>query len=132
MDFKELLQSILYLVLVGIVPLLVKYAITYLQVQIKKNSELIDNEKLEQYMIAATDVLERVVISINQVFVDNLKKNGQFTPEAQATAKEMAIAKAKELLTEESKKAIETLYGDLTEYLEVSIETLVRENKLEV
>lgn len=132
MNFKELLQNMLYLVFVGVIPLLVKYAIVYIQVQIKKNSELIDNEKLEQYMIAVTDILERVVISTNQVFVDNLKKNGQFTPEAQAEAKEMAIETAKELITVESKQAIEILYGDFNIYLETQIEAMVREYKLNV
>lgn len=130
MDINEILQNILYLILVGIVPLLVKYVVTFLQVKIAENSAKIDNDKLEQYLFAATDVLEKVVLSINQTYVDSLKLQGAFTEEAQIAAKNMAIEKAKELLTEESKKAIEMLYGDLTEYLEISIETLVRANKL--
>lgn len=130
-NIDEILQNVLYLILVGIVPLLVKYVVTFLQVKIAENSAKIDNDKLEQYLFAATDALEKVVLSINQTYVDTLKLQGAFTEDAKTTAKNMAIKKAKELLTEESKKAIELLYGDLTEYLDISIEALVRKNKLE-
>ena len=62
--------------------------------------------------------------------LDALKKEGKFDAEAQKTAKQMAIDKAKALITEDSKAAIETLYSDFEAYLNDAIEELVRENKV--
>lgn len=130
MDTKELIQQILYVFVIAILPLLTKYAVTYLNVKIKENTEKIENEKLQQYIYAATEAISVAVLKVNQTYTDSLKKAGNFTKEAQETAKQMAITTAKSLITEESKKAIETMYGDFEEYLESNIEALVRENKL--
>ena len=62
--------------------------------------------------------------------MDSLKKQGKFDEEAAKTAKQMAIDKAKALITEDSKAAIETLYSDFEAYLNDAIEELVRENKV--
>ena len=59
-----------------------------------------------------------------------MKKEGKFDAETQKTAKQMAIDKAKALITEDSKAAIETLYSDFEAYLNDAIEELVRENKV--
>lgn len=129
-NFEEILRNALYLICAGVVPLLIRYVVVYLQVKINENSAKINNNKIEQYLFATTDVLEKVVLTVNQTYVDQLKQSNSFTEEAQEAAKNMAIEKTMNLLTEESKKAIEMLYGDLTEYLEVSIEALVRANKV--
>lgn len=70
------------------------------------------------------------MLTVNQTYVDSLKKQGKFDEEAAKTAKQMAIDKAKALITEDSKAAIETLYSDFEAYLNDAIEELVRENKV--
>lgn len=130
MDIKKEIQDILYLIITGIMPLLIVYITTYLRVKIKEYQEKIDNDQLNKYIDAAMDAIQKAVISVNQTYVDTLKKQGKFDVEAQATAKQMAIDKAKELITMDSKEAINTLYNDFEAYLNNAIETLVRENKL--
>jgi hypothetical protein len=64
-----------------------------------------------------------------QTYVDNLKKQGKFDTEAQkvafTTAKEVAL----QLLTEDAKKMIGDLYGDLMVWLDTKIEQTVKEQK---
>lgn len=130
MNIKDGIQDILYLIITGILPLLIVYATTFLKVKIKEYEEQLNNEKLNKYIDAATDAISKAVISVNQTYVDTLKKQGKFDAESQAKAKQMAIDKAKELITEDSKEAIDTLYNDFEAYLNDAIEALVRENKI--
>ena len=115
MDIKQGIQDVLYLIITGILPLLITYGILFLKVKIKEQEKNLENDQLVKYIDAATDAM---------------KKEGKFDAEAQKTAKQMAIDKAKALITEDSKAAIETLYSDFEAYLNDAIEELVRENKV--
>lgn len=129
MDVKQNIQEILYLIITGIVPLLITYGIIFLKVKIKEQEKKLENDQLIKYIDAATDAISKAVLTVSQTYVDTLKKEGKFDAEAQKTAKQMAIDKAKTLITAESKAAIETLYTDFEAYLNDAIESLVKENK---
>lgn len=129
MDIKQNIQEILYLIITGIVPLLITYGIIFLKVKIKEQEKKLENDQLIKYIDAATDAISKAVLTVSQTYVDTLKKEGKFDAEAQKTAKQMAIDKAKALITAESKAAIETLYTDFEAYLNDAIESLVKENK---
>lgn len=130
MDIRKEIQDIIYLIITGIMPLLIMYAMTFLKVKIKEYQKNLDNDQLNRYIDAATDAITKAVISVNQTYVDTLKRQGKFDAEAQSKAKQMAIDKAKELITADSKAAINTLYNDFEAYLNDAIEELVRENKI--
>ena len=122
MDIKQGIQDVLYLIITGILPLLITYGILFLKVKIKEQEKNLENDQLVKYIDAATDAISKAVLTV--------KKEGKFDAEAQKTAKQMAIDKAKALITEDSKAAIETLYSDFEAYLNDAIEELVRENKV--
>ena len=129
MDIKQNIQEILYLIITGVIPLLITYGIIFLKVKIKEQEKKLENDQLIKYIDAATDAISKSVLTVSQTYVDTLKKEGKFDAEAQKTAKQMAIDKAKTLITAESKAAIETLYTDFEAYLNDAIESLVKENK---
>lgn len=129
MDIKQNIQEVLYLIITGIIPLLITYGIIFLKVKIKEQEKKLENDQLIKYIDAATDAISKSVLTVSQTYVDTLKKEGKFDAEAQKTAKQMAIDKAKTLITAESKAAIETLYTDFEAYLNDAIESLVKENK---
>lgn len=130
MDIKQGIQDVLYLIITGILPLLITYGVLFLKVKIKEQEEKLENEQLVKYIDAASDAISKAVLTVNQTYVDSLKKQGKFDAEAAKIAKQMAIDKAKTLITENSKAAIETLYSDFGAYLNDAIEELVRENKI--
>lgn len=130
MDIKQGIQDVLYLIITGILPLLITYGILFLKVKIKEQEKNLENDQLVKYIDAATDAISKAVLTVNQTYVDSLKKQGKFDEEAAKTAKQMAIDKAKALITEDSKAVIETLYSDFEAYLNDAIEELVRENKV--
>ena len=50
-----------------------------------------ENDQLVKYIDAATDAISKAVLTVNQTYVDSLKKQGKFDEEAAKTAKQMAI-----------------------------------------
>lgn len=131
-NLREFIQETLYLVVTGIAPLLITYMILFLKSKIKEQQEKINNENLNKYITIATDAISMAVLTVSQTYVDELKRQGKFDKQAQEAAKQMAIDKAKSLITEEAKNAVTLLYGDFEAYLNSQIEALVRENKIEV
>lgn len=130
--FKNILSIIVYLVITGCGVAIVT---ELLKIGNKKVDELQANTKLAEYdqlnvvIDRAQSVITSIVQSINQTFVSDLKKSGEFTKESAALAKDMALEKAKELITEEAAKAIQDVYGNVDEYLDVFIEQVVNELK---
>ena len=127
--FTNVLYDLLYLVLTGLLPLLLIYMINFLKIKIKEQTDKLDNESVSKYINTAIDVIGQVVIEVNQTFVDGLKKNGSFTEDSARQAKELAVEKCKQLISEKSKQAIEMVYNDFDVYLNSKIEELVKINK---
>lgn len=129
MDFKEFIQQALYLVATGILPVLTVYVVTLLKTEIEKKTTQLNNEQTQKYINSAVETIGMIVIEINQTFVDELKRSGKFTEEAAIKAKNLAIEKCKQLISENAKKAIEVMYNDYEEFLNSKIEELVNTNK---
>lgn len=132
MTFKEFIQQLMYLVITGILPFVTVYFANYVKSIIQKNSEKAENEQLQSLISYAGEAISVAVMTVSQTYVDTMKAQGKFDKEAQAIAKQMAIDKAKELISKEMKSAIETVYTNFDAYLDNYIETIVRESKIEV
>jgi hypothetical protein len=132
MDYKELIQQILYVVATCILPILTVYITSFLKSKVKEVSAKIDNDTLQEYINTAYDAIEKSVLAVNQTYVDSLKKSGKFDKDAQEQAKQMAIEQAKLLITDEAKQAVEVFYNDFNAYLESCIESIVRDSKVDL
>lgn len=132
MTFKEFIQQLMYLVITGILPFVTVYFANYVKAIIQKNSEKAENEQIQSLINYAGEAISVAVMTVSQTYVDTMKTQGKFDKEAQAIAKQMAIDKAKELISKEMKSAIETVYSNFDAYLDNYIETIVRESKIEV
>lgn len=126
MNTQQILQQILYTVITVVVPIITAYIVKVIQSFAKKNADNIKNEKIRYLIGYAGDAISLAVSNVSQTYVDTLKKQGNFSPEAQAVAKQMAVDKAKALMTKEMKNAIETVYTNFDSYLDNYIEGVVR------
>lgn len=136
MEIKELVQSVLqmviYVIITGCGVFVVREFIKFINGKIDEvqtNTKLAEYEKVNKLIDGAQKVLENVVLSVNQVFVDTLKSEGKFDKESAENAKKQAMDKANELLTDEAVKAIEKVYGSVDAYLDVNIEAVVNKIK---
>lgn len=129
MDFKEILLQILYIVITGTLPIIAACVAKYIKSAIRKNAANIKNEKIRNLIGYAGDAVSLAVSTVSQTYVDSLKKSGSFDKVAQMTAKQMAIDKAKALITKEMRDAIESIYSSFDSYMDSYIEGVVRAGK---
>lgn len=128
----DVIRNICYIIVSSCGVALAKYICSLINKKINEaqvNTDLKNNEKLNQYVDLAQDAIENAVMKTMQVYVDSLKKQGKFDEAAQEEAKNKAVETAKALISEESKNAIILLYNDFDVYLDANIEALVNANK---
>ena len=129
---NQILLNILYIFITGCGVALTTYVVNLINKKINEiqvNTQISEYEQLNKYIDNAQDAIARIVLTLSQTVVDGLKASGNFTKEAQEQVKQQAIEMAKKMINEETKNAIIQVYDDLDEFLNVSIESLVRENK---
>lgn len=132
MTFNEFIQQLMYLVITGILPFVTVYFANFVKSIIQKNKDNIESEQVQNLIDYAGEAISVAVMTVSQTYVDTMKRQGKFDAEAQAIAKQMAIDKAKELISREMKSAIESVYTNFDAYLDNYIETVVRESKIDV
>jgi len=128
-NLNELLMTLIQAVIIPAIPILVTFLVKLLKAKAEQATIKINNELVQQYLQEAVESVLQAVTFTSQTYVDNLKKQGKFDAEAQkiafTTAKEVAL----QLLTEDAKKMISDLYGDLMVWLDTKIEQTVKEQK---
>ncbi len=128
MQFSEMLDYILYIVLTAILPVTVKFAVDLVKAKIRESSiieEATKNEIISNLIKDAMSDVMDAVLYVNQTFVDTLKSKNEFTQESWEEAKKKAYNTALVAISEESKKAISEVYGSFDKWLQLKIESSV-------
>lgn len=128
MEFQEVLNYILYIVLTIILPVVAKYVVNLIQAKIAESKvieEVTKNENVSNIVKDALSDVMDAVLYVNQTYVDSLKASGEFNAEAQQIAFNKAYAKAASLISEGTKNVIDELYGSFDKWLNLKIESSV-------
>ena len=129
---KEILQVVIYTVITGCSVVIVKKILVFLNKKIddvQANTKLAEYEKLNRIIDQAQETIYSIVIAVNQTFVDELKKSEKFDKEAANQAKDLAMEKAKEMLTDETVDAITQVKGNVDAFINTNIEAVINQLK---
>lgn len=129
---KEIAELLLFTIITGCGIAVINKVIAFLNEKIddlQKTKTFAEHEKLNQYIDYAQEAISTAVTSVSQTYVDSLKKSGQFDKAAANNAKEQAIEIAEKLISDNSKIAIETVFGDFEEYINNKIEAIIKSGK---
>ena len=125
----EVLMVLLKLIIMIVVPVatsvLTYFFKTYVEQLIDKNVKGETAEALKR----GVDIITDSVNYVQQTYVDALKKEDKFTPEAQEKALQAAKDRAIELMNGDITIAIENSYGNLDTYVTTIIESIIAQNK---
>ena len=128
MEFSEVINYVLYIVLTVILPVVATYVVNLIKAKIKESDIIADatqNENITKIIENALSDVMDAVLYINQIYVDALKSSGKFDNDAQKNAFNRAYAEALNMISEESQKVIEQVYGSFDKWLMLKIETSV-------
>jgi gas vesicle protein len=126
---NELLQNLLYAVITAGLPIILTYGISYLKTKRAEKLQNIENTYVKETITQATDIIMNVVDTIAQTYVDDLKKDGTFTPDNQKEALNKAVEQAKELLNDDVTELVVEKYNDLDGWIRATIESYIKSTK---
>lgn len=117
-EILNILLSALGIIVTGLVSWGVVVFTNWLNTKIK-------DKNLAMFLTKVTTIVTDAVKTVYQEFVEALKKDGKFGAEAQAQAKEKALAIIKGQLTDELRSYIESNFGDIEKWLGEKIEAVL-------
>lgn len=117
-ELLEIILSALGILITGLATWLTTVIVNWLNTKIK-------NKKLAELLSSIAKAVEVAVRATYQEYVENLKGTAGWTKEAQEEALKRAIAKAKEIFSDEAKKYIEENYEDIDAFIANLIESIL-------
>ena len=130
MEWLPLLYQILEVCVIPLLGILTAYIVKYINAKSGEIQNKVDNDTADKYIAMLGDTISACVIATNQTYVDALKKGNAFTREAQEEAFKKTYDAVMSVLTEDAKKYLVTVYGDLTAYITAKIEAEVNISKV--
>lgn len=123
----DALLALLQTVIIAVLPMITKYIKDYFAAKTEAIADMAVNENIASIVRTVGDLARQSVAYVSQTYVDNLKKEGKFDVEEQKIAAGKAFDRLKLMVDEESSAILESVFGDLTVYLETLIEAAVRD-----
>ena len=115
-------QIVLIVILPVLTSILTYAAKTFIDIKIEE----IKDKKVKKVLSQVTDTIINSVDTVQQTFVEDLKKNGEFTKAAQEQALEKASQMIREQLTNEVKQVIVDNYNDIEMFITSQIESYIK------
>ena len=129
MEWMVILQQIFELCIIPLLGIVTFYIVQFIKTKTEELNANNSNEVLSKYIEMLSNTICECVIATNQTYVDSLKAQGKFDAEAQKKAFEMTYNSVINILTDEAKIYLTSIYGDLTVYITNMIEAEVNKNK---
>lgn len=129
MEWLALLYEIFEVCIIPLLGVLTMYIVKFIQKKTEELNSKNENELMNKYLTMLSDTIIDCVIATNQTYVESLKKQGKFDAEAQKTAFEMTYNAVINVLSNEAKDYLTSIYGDLSAYITNMIEAEVNRNK---
>ena len=76
MNTQELVQMAVQILLVPIMGAVATFVVTYLRAKSEQIRRKIDDDTINKYIYLAEDIIATAVLQVNQVFVEELNKDG--------------------------------------------------------
>lgn len=131
MDWMKLLQEIFEVCLIPLLGILTAYLVAFIRSKKEALKETTDNEIYKKYLDMVSDTVTACVIATNQTYVEALKGKNAFDAEAQKEAFRMTYEAVMEILTDDAKKYLSEIFGDLDVFITKLIEAQVNLNKIQ-
>lgn len=124
----EFVYTVIFPALATILTGVISYALAVLVGWLNTKTK---NEKIRAALNNAREIIAAEVAETSQVFVDDLKKNGRFSPEQQRVAFSMTLDRINRQLTVEAAEIVNEITDDTQAWLIAEIEKAVKNSKKE-
>lgn len=127
-DTKTLIETLFYLIITVIMPVLATYFVQYMDKKTKEIAKNIEDEAMTNALYEAERLVAKVVTQTAQTYSDACKENsenGKLTKEQMQKAFDKTRNTIYLLLSDEARKYIALAYGNVDKWLATQIEVAV-------
>ena len=129
MNMITIIPQLFELVIFPLLGIATLFLVAFIGVKIQKMKRETDDDLVIKYWDMLNETITNCVLATTQTYVDTLKKQGKFDAEAQKVAFETTYKNVMSILTDEAKKYLITMVGDLEACVQNKIEAEVLLNK---
>ena len=129
MNMITIIPQLFELVIFPLLGIATLFLVAFIGVKIQKMKRETDDDLAIKYWDMLNETITNCVLATTQTYVDTLKKQGKFDAEAQKVAFETTYKNVMSILTDEAKKYLITMVGDLEACVQNKIEAEVLLNK---
>ena len=129
MEWNEIISTLLYAIITGAVGVLTTFATLWIKQKMGIAKESAKTEEGKKYLSMLEETIVNCVLTTNQTYVSNLKKDNVFDAEAQKNAFKMTYDSVMSVLSADAMKFLNETYNDVPKLIESMIEAQVNKNK---
>lgn len=126
---QDLINQIFQLCIIPLLGVLTGFFVKWINAKSKEIQTNNEDTLGNKYIQMLTDTITTCVIATNQTYVEALKQQGKFDAEAQKEAFKRTTEAVLEVLSEDAKKYLTEVYGDLYRYIDEKVEATVNKTK---
>ena len=129
MDWLNILNQIFEVCLIPLLGLATTTLIFFVRAKIAQAKATTKNDTAIQYLSVLEQTIVDCINATNQTYVNNLKDKNAFTIEAQKEALSKTATAVSQVLSEDVKNHLTTLFGDLETLIIEKIEANIKQQK---
>lgn len=129
MEWNEIISTLLYALITGAVGVLTTFATLWIKQKMGIAKQNAKTEEGAKYLGMLEETIVNCVLTTNQTYVSNLKKDDMFDEEAQKNAFKMTYDSVMSVLSADAMKFLNETYNDVPKLIESMIEAQVNKNK---
>ena len=129
MEWNEIISTLLYAIITGAVGVLTTFATLWIKQKMGIAQQNAKTEEGKKYLGMLEETIVNCVLTTNQTYVSNLKKDNVFDAEAQKNAFKMTYDSVMSVLSADAMKFLNETYNDVPKLIESMIEAQVNKNK---
>ena len=126
-EFMSFLNQLLTAVLTAAIPIISTFVIQLIRTKVSSMKDEIENNTISTVLTLMEDLVVSSIEYVDQTVVYYLKEKGLFDRAEQQKAFDMCLNRVKELMSPTMQNVIEVTYGDLDDWLEIKIESLIKQ-----
>lgn len=131
--FNMLIESGVFVALLGLVISAIKYAKTYIDTKTAEVTVKIKDQNVKNAISSAEDCITTVVLKFSQTVVDDLKAksaDGKLTADEIKQIQQNSLAEVEKLISSDIFNTIDTVFGDAESWIKCKIEAEVKKLKI--
>lgn len=129
MEWNEIISTLLCTLITGALGVLTTFATLWLKQKMGLAKDSAKTEQGKKYLEMLETTVLNCVMTTNQTFVSNLKKENMFNEAAQKAAFSMTYQAVMDTLSTDAQKFLNEAYNDVPKLIESMIEAQVNQSK---